>query len=163
MLVLSGASVGKDIRVVASEASVASCSVDVVASCSVAVVDCSGCCVTGFFWQPVKSRNIDIIRIKGRTLSLLLFFLVKFILFSLYVCLRYLELMIEYLKSHEKACKVHHKAPQIGLLVGKLFSNALQKLIYEKIVGNHKPLGLKNLMPNAVATSQHSAPRYVVM
>ena len=107
VLMLSGASVGKDIRVVASDASEASvgCSVDAVAACSVAVVcpGCSGCCVTGFFWQPVKSRNIDIIRIKGRTLSLLLFFLVKFILFFLYICLRYLELMIEYLKSHEYA------------------------------------------------------------
>ncbi len=125
VLVLSGASVGKEISDVASDASVG-CSVDAVVACSVAVVcpGCSGRCVTGFFWQPVKSRNIDIMRIKGRTLSLLLFFLVKFILFSLYVCLRYLELMIEYLKSHEYACKVHHKALQIGPLVGELFSNS---------------------------------------
>ena len=121
--VLSDSSVGKDIRVVDSDASVV-CSVDAVVACSVAVAACSGCCVAGFFWQPVKSRNIDIIRIKGRTLSLLLFFLVKFISFSLYVCLRYLELMIEYLKSHEYACKVHHKAHQIGPLVGELFSNS---------------------------------------
>ena len=58
---------------------------------------------------------------------------------------------------------LHHNSSYIGSMVWFDFLIASQKLVYEKIVGNYKPLHQKNLMPNTVATSQLPAPRDLVM